>query len=127
MKHVGVNGQTVLFQHPAKLRDLRYGKPDGFHSLNIPENFNGRTLRKNSAPVHNDDAVGKRRLVHVVGYGYDRHFFLGIQLFHRRNDVFSAARVKHGGCLVEYDAIGHHCKHACNRNALLLSARQLVG
>ena len=71
---------------------------------------------------HGDHAPGADRLVHMVRDQDHGNALFTVEPLDGIEHLAAALRVKHGGRLVEHDALRLHGQHACDGHTLLLSA-----
>ena len=108
-----------------ELYRVRNRQSEASQLLGIGENI-ARSSGKNApALVHNNYSVCAHSLVHVVGYEHYRNA-VGSEAADNIHNIGSAARVEHGGRLIENHALRAHGEHAGYGDALLLTAGEQV-
>ena len=95
--------------------------------LRLGEHQLGRTFLDNAAFIHEDDSIGDfLREVDLVGHDDHRAPFFGERADHLQH-FSDQLRVEGRGGLVEEHELGLHGQGACDRDTLLLAARQSLG
>ena len=122
----GETGHTFV-KVSCDLRDLRHVEVELAQPLGLGKQLARRPLQRNAPLIHDDDAVGRKRLAHEVGNGHHRHTLLVVQTRDHSQHFGAALRVEHGGGFVEHEHVGAHGQDAGNADALLLPAREKVG
>ena len=125
-----VRGATVV--HSIKelipqLGSLRHIQPQGAHLFGLAEYLFWGAFHDHIALAHHQHAVGLSSFFHIVGDGHHRDAHVLVQMVNGLHHLLPAPGIKHGGGLVQDQAVGPHGDHARNGNALLLATGQVVG